>query len=273
MADTLEFTDVALPRSRCATELMEQLLSLAPSGHEPTGRPSSSATDTSSGACSRSTCTSRPRHAGEVEDVVRDYGNAIRDLAIANIFPGDMLWSNFGVTRHGRVVFYDYDEIEYLTDCMFRAVPAAPNPETELSGEAWYSVGQFDVFPEEFEPFLLGCPQVREASCATTPTSSSRSSGSAARSRWRVARSWTSRMPGGAAVQRPFRGACLITWRAPPRSVSKRALLALTLAEEPVLMADRRESARGATREAAVRDRSETRSGPSLRRRRLPSCP
>ena len=80
----------------------------------------------------------------------------------ANIFPGDMLWKNFGVTRHGRVVFYDYDEIEYLTDCTFRKVPEARNEEDEMSGEVWYRVGPKDVFPETFAPFLLGNAAVRE---------------------------------------------------------------------------------------------------------------
>ena len=69
---------------------------------------------------------------------VVEYGNAIKDLVRANIFPGDMLWKNFGVTRHGKVVFYDYDEIEYLTDCNFRKVPEARNEEDEMSGEVWY---------------------------------------------------------------------------------------------------------------------------------------
>ena len=96
----------------------------------------------------------------QVDQAVRDYGNAIRELASANIFPGDMLWKNFGITRYGRVVFYDYDEIEYLTDCNFRRVPEAPNPEMEMSGEAWYSVGKYDVFPEEFNHFLLGSPPI-----------------------------------------------------------------------------------------------------------------
>jgi len=73
-----------------------------------------------------------------------------------------MLWKNFGVTRHGKVVFYDYDEIEYLTDCNFRKVPEPRNEEEELSGEVWYTVGPKDVFPETFEPFLLGNPAVRE---------------------------------------------------------------------------------------------------------------
>jgi isocitrate dehydrogenase kinase/phosphatase len=73
-----------------------------------------------------------------------------------------MLWKNFGVTRHGKVVFYDYDEIEYITDCNFRKVPKPRNEEEEMSGEIWYKVGPMDVFPETFGPFLLGNPRVRD---------------------------------------------------------------------------------------------------------------
>ena len=98
----------------------------------------------------------------QTEAAVIEYGNAIKDLVRANIFPGDMLWKNFGVTRHGKVVFYDYDEIEYLTDCQFRRVPAPRNEEEEMSGEVWWRVGPKDVFPETFAPFLLGNPAVRE---------------------------------------------------------------------------------------------------------------
>jgi isocitrate dehydrogenase kinase/phosphatase len=98
----------------------------------------------------------------QVEHAVVEYGNAIKDLVAANIFPGDMLWKNFGVTRNGKVVFYDYDEIEYVSDCNFRHVPQARNEEDELSGEVWYRVGPRDVFPETFGPFLLGHPTVRE---------------------------------------------------------------------------------------------------------------
>ncbi len=74
-----------------------------------------------------------------------------------------MLFKNFGVTRLGRVVFYDYDEIEYMTDSNFRRIPDAPNPEAEMSSEPWYTVGPKDVFPEEFGHFLLGDRRVRKA--------------------------------------------------------------------------------------------------------------
>jgi isocitrate dehydrogenase kinase/phosphatase len=84
----------------------------------------------------------------------RDYGQAIKDLAASNIFPGDLLTKNFGVTRHGRVVFYDYDELCFLTDCNFRDMPQATTPEEEMSAEAWFSVRENDIFPEEFPQFL-----------------------------------------------------------------------------------------------------------------------
>src|SRR5690606_18100896 len=71
------------------------------------------------------------------------------------------LYKNFGVTRHGRVVFYDYDEIEYITDCQFRDIPAARNEEDEMAAEPWYPIGRHDVFPEQFGRFLLGKPSIR----------------------------------------------------------------------------------------------------------------
>ncbi len=84
----------------------------------------------------------------------RDYGQSIKDLAASNIFPGDLLTKNFGVTRHGRVVFYDYDELCFLTDCNFRKLPQARTPEEELAADPWFSVRENDIFPEEFLQFL-----------------------------------------------------------------------------------------------------------------------
>jgi len=83
-----------------------------------------------------------------------DYGQCIRDLACTDIFPGDLLLKNFGVTRHGRVIFYDYDELCRVTDCNFRDLPQAQNPEDEMRGEAWFYVADNDVFPETFMRFL-----------------------------------------------------------------------------------------------------------------------
>ena len=84
----------------------------------------------------------------------RDYGQSVKDLAASNIFPGDLLTKNFGVTRHGRVVFYDYDELCFLTDCHFRELPQARTPEEEIAAEPWFSVRENDIFPEEFLQFL-----------------------------------------------------------------------------------------------------------------------
>ncbi|MCP9235856.1 bifunctional isocitrate dehydrogenase kinase/phosphatase [Lewinella sp. JB7] len=89
------------------------------------------------------------------QKALRDYGRAIKQLAAANIFPGDLLLKNFGVTRVNRVVFYDYDEIELVTDCNFRHIPEARTPEEEMSGQPWYYVGPHDIFPEEFPGFLM----------------------------------------------------------------------------------------------------------------------
>jgi isocitrate dehydrogenase kinase/phosphatase len=83
-----------------------------------------------------------------------DYAEAIKDLAASNIFPGDLLTKNFGLTRRGRVVFYDYDELCFLTDCNFRDLPQPKTYEEEMAAEPWFSVGENDIFPEEFLNFL-----------------------------------------------------------------------------------------------------------------------
>ena len=166
MADTLEFSNAAFPLHRFNEEVMEELRSLAPSCFEIDGEtliikhiyierrmePLNIHLDR----------MERANNIEGLEHAIREYGSAIRELAQANIFPGDMLWKNFGVTRYGRVVFYDYDEIEYMTDCNFRKIPAAPDFETEMSGEVWYPVAKNDVFPEEFSTFLLASPTLRK---------------------------------------------------------------------------------------------------------------
>ena len=163
MADTLEFSNIAFPRARFHPELIDEMQRLAPSVFEADGEniiikhmyierrmtPLNLYIDQATDE--------------QLDHAVKEYGNAIRELATANIFPGDMLWKNFGVTRYGRVVFYDYDEIEYMTDCNFRKIPPAPNEEMEMSSEPWYTVHKNDVFPEEFATFLLGPVRVRKA--------------------------------------------------------------------------------------------------------------
>ena len=163
MTDTLEYSDVAIPRARFTDELMAELEASIASQLERDGEhviirhvyierrltPLNLFVASADGAA-------RMR-------AIRDYGNALRELAAINIFAGDLLFKNFGVTRYGRIVFYDYDEIEYLTDCRFRAIPAPPPGVDELSGEVWHPVGPHDVFPEEFATFLLTDPGVRDA--------------------------------------------------------------------------------------------------------------
>jgi len=95
------------------------------------------------------------KQAGEAEAVsaIIDWGYAIKDLAASNIFPGDILLKNFGVTRLGRVVFYDYDELCSLDSCNFRTLPPPAFEEDELSAEPWFYVDENDVFPEELREF------------------------------------------------------------------------------------------------------------------------
>ncbi len=166
MADTLEFSNVLFPLKRFDQEVLDELERLAPSCYEIDGdqliikhlyierrmEPLNIHLER----------MERTQNAEGLEHAIKEYGSAIRELAQANIFPGDMLWKNFGITRFGRVVFYDYDEIEYMTDCNFRAIPPAPDFETEMSGEVWYAVGKNDVFPEEFATFLLASPTLRK---------------------------------------------------------------------------------------------------------------
>ncbi|MDB5941033.1 MAG: aceK, partial [Ramlibacter sp.] len=186
MADTLEYSEVAFARDRFEEELIEEIRKFAPSQLQISARKNDDGSDGSEEVVIKHLYIERRmiplniylqeafdagidgasvagQHArGQVEQAVIEYGNAIKDLVAANIFPGDMLWKNFGVTRNGKVVFYDYDEIEYITDCNFRQVPQARNEEEEMSGEVWYTVGPHDVFPESFAPFLLGNPEIRD---------------------------------------------------------------------------------------------------------------
>jgi isocitrate dehydrogenase kinase/phosphatase len=161
MADTLEYSDVAFPRARFSAALLAELEAVAPSTIDRDGdmivvkhlyierrmTPLNIFLE-------RATPAQRA-HA------MRDYGDALRQLAAVNIFAGDLLFKNFGVTRYGRVVFYDYDEIEYMMACSFRRIPSLPPGHDDMSGEVWYPVGRNDIFPEEFATFLLTDPAVR----------------------------------------------------------------------------------------------------------------
>ena len=176
MADTLEYSLVAFPRERFSDELIAEIEQFAPSQLEISDRDGDGQQEVIISHLyierrmiplnmylqeAFDAGLQEPSAHQQMARSVVEYGNAIKDLVAANIFPGDMLWKNFGVTRHGKVVFYDYDEIEYITDCNFRRVPEPRNEEEEMSGEIWYSVGPHDVFPETFAPFLLGNDAVR----------------------------------------------------------------------------------------------------------------
>jgi isocitrate dehydrogenase kinase/phosphatase len=105
-------------------------------------------------------------HEAAPEDARRavlDYGQSIKDLARSNIFPGDLLLKNFGITRHARAIFYDYDELCLVTQCRFRALPSATSNDEEMHKGAWYYVDDDDVFPEQFPRFLGLSPELREA--------------------------------------------------------------------------------------------------------------
>jgi isocitrate dehydrogenase kinase/phosphatase len=83
-------------------------------------------------------------------------------MAHAGIFPGDMLLKNFGLSRHGRVIFYDYDEIQPLDDVVFRELPASRDADDEMAAEPWFSVGEHDAFPEEWLAFLVPAGALRD---------------------------------------------------------------------------------------------------------------
>ncbi len=161
MADSLEYSQAAFPLERFSPELLEELQREAASslriedGQLIIRHLYIERRMTPLNIYLRSADAERRRKA------ISGYGRALRQLAAANIFAGDLLFKNFGVTRQGRVVFYDYDEICYLTECNFRQIPEPPYPEFELSEEPWYSVGPNDVFPEEFASFLLTDPEIR----------------------------------------------------------------------------------------------------------------
>jgi isocitrate dehydrogenase kinase/phosphatase len=161
MADTWEYSDVPFPKDRLDPALLKELRETAPSLIEEDGTnivirhlyierrmiPLNIFLEQSDDA--------------QREHAIIEYGDAIRQMVAANIFPGDMLYKNFGMTRQGRVVFYDYDEVAYMTDCNFRRIPPPRTPEDEMASEPWYTVGPTDVFPEEFGTFLLGDPRIR----------------------------------------------------------------------------------------------------------------
>lgn len=163
MADTMEYSEVAFPKNRFSKELLTELLNVAQSiirfedeliiikhlyierRMTPLNIYLANASDS------------------EIEEAMYGYGRAIKQLIAADIFPGDMLLKNFGVTRHGRVIFYDYDEITYMDEVNFRVKPEAITEEQIYAAEPWYSVAPGDMFPEELATFALANRKYRNA--------------------------------------------------------------------------------------------------------------
>jgi len=163
LVDAQEFKRLRFPRARFAPELLEELLSETASTVHVEG---DNLTFDHLYIERRMTPLNlflRNATADAAERAVLDYGQCIRDLAYSNIFAGDLLLKNFGVTRHGRVIFYDYDELCQVTDCRFREMPVATNPEDEMRDEAWFYVGDNDIFPETFLRFLAFSDEQRAA--------------------------------------------------------------------------------------------------------------
>jgi isocitrate dehydrogenase kinase/phosphatase len=165
MSDILEYSHVALPKSRFTDDLLEELYETC----------AKSVSDEGDQIVFKHIYIERrmtPLNIAvqQADDhylgkLMKGYGQAIKELAAANIFPGDLLLKNFGVTGQGqgRIVFYDYDEICYLTHCNFRKIPEPLYPEDEFAPEPWYSVAANDVFPEQFATFLFATNRVRQA--------------------------------------------------------------------------------------------------------------
>lgn len=162
MADSWEYSLVAFPRARFAPELLDHLCATCAKSIELVDDQVIVKHLYIERRMSPLNLYLHTADEDEIRHAIQEYGDAIKQLAAANIFPGDFLFKNFGVTRQGRVVFYDYDELSYLTECNFREIPPPPYPEMEMADEPWYSAGPNDVFPEEFETFLLTDPRIRK---------------------------------------------------------------------------------------------------------------
>ncbi len=162
MADTMEYSDVALPLDRFSPELLQELQqSIAGSMQIEDDRVIIKHLYIERRMLPLNLYLEQASYEQKVK-MMADYGQALKDMIAANIFPGDMLLKNFGVTRHGRVIFYDYDEVQYLLDVNFRVIPKTDNYDDMLSNEPWYSVGPGDVFPEQITTYVTAQNDIRQ---------------------------------------------------------------------------------------------------------------
>jgi isocitrate dehydrogenase kinase/phosphatase len=162
MADTLEFVDVALPLERIDPQLLQELKSSVPSQLEFEGDRLVIKHLYIERRMTPLNLYLEETDEEETREILYDWGKAVKQLMGVNIFPGDLLFKNFGVNCQGKVVFYDYDEICYLTECNFRKIPPPRTPEDIYRDEPWYSVNPNDIFPEEFITFVSTDPKVRK---------------------------------------------------------------------------------------------------------------
>ena len=166
LVDAQEFEQLRFRRDRFAPDLLEELLTECASSVQDDGDTLTFAHLYTERRVIPLNLYLRDAEREPARRALLDYGRAIKELAAANIFPGDFLLKNFGVTRHARVVFYDYDELCRLSDCRFRELPAPRHHEDELAAEPWFSVAENDIFPEEFRRFL-GLPKALRSSFET----------------------------------------------------------------------------------------------------------
>ncbi len=150
MADTLEFVDVALPLERISADLLEEFKQRIANSISIEGDTLVIHQLFVERRMTPLNLYLEYANDAEIDAAMDEYGWALKDMMAANIFPGDMLLKNFGVTRHKRVVFYDYDEVRYLTDMSFRKLP---HNDWEVS------MAPDDVFPEQLAQFAV--PQAK----------------------------------------------------------------------------------------------------------------
>jgi isocitrate dehydrogenase kinase/phosphatase len=162
MADTQEFDNLVFPLNRFSDSLLKELHNVAGSSIEIRADKVVIKHLYTERYMTPLNIYLQQANDPEIHSAMEEYGNCIKQLAAANIFPGDMPLKNFGVTRHGRVVFYDYDEIATLTECNFRRIPQPRTPEEEMQAGTWYTVGPNDIFPEEFRLFFSGNIKARK---------------------------------------------------------------------------------------------------------------
>jgi isocitrate dehydrogenase kinase/phosphatase len=155
MSDTLEYAHVAFPEDRLDKALVDELEKLAPSLLERDGDQLVIQHLYIERRLVPLDVYLRDADKAKRRVAIDEYGRALKELAGANIFAGDLLLKNFGLTRYGRVVFYDYDELCELTDCRFRTLPRARDDSEEMASDPWFTVEKGDVFPEQFPTFLF----------------------------------------------------------------------------------------------------------------------